>query len=122
MFFLGIHYLLVCYFRKIHFKNFIFYRTKSVLLILIRRIFGELEVSQQVVAFSQQEIISLCHRFCQTFKTNNIFISSDELLSIHELTVKPHMFMLLQMLDGLNFKEFVAFLSAFSSSKTLQKN
>ncbi|KAK8919230.1 hypothetical protein KSP39_PZI022090 [Platanthera zijinensis] len=29
--------------------------------------------------------------------------------------------MLLQMLDGLNFKEFVAFLSAFSSSKTLQK-
>ncbi|KAG0466968.1 hypothetical protein HPP92_017966 [Vanilla planifolia] len=72
-------------------------------------------------AFSQQEIVSLYHRFCQLDRSGSGFISSDEFLSVPEFAVNPLSQRLLRMLDGLNFKEFVAFLSAFSSRTTLQQ-
>ncbi|XP_027331880.1 calcineurin subunit B-like [Abrus precatorius] len=70
-------------------------------------------------AFTQQEIVSLYHRFCQLDRNNCGFISSDEFLSIPEFAVNPLSQSLLRMLDGLNFKEFVAFLSAFSPRATI---
>ncbi|PON70438.1 Parvalbumin [Parasponia andersonii] len=70
--------------------------------------------------FSQQEIVSLYQRFCQLDRNGRGFISSDEFLSIPEFAVNPLSQRLLRMLNGLNFKEFVAFLSAFSPRATLQ--
>ncbi|PON99347.1 Parvalbumin [Trema orientale] len=70
--------------------------------------------------FSQQEIVSLYQRFCQLDRNGGGFISSDEFLSIPEFAVNPLSQRLLRMLNGLNFKEFVAFLSAFSPRASLQ--
>ncbi|KAG6672428.1 hypothetical protein I3842_16G057100 [Carya illinoinensis] len=42
-------------------------------------------------------------------------------MSVPEFAVNPLSQRLLRMLDGLNFKEFVAFLSAFSPRATLQQ-
>lgn len=69
--------------------------------------------------FSQQEIVSLYQRFCQLDRSGGGFISSDEFLSVPEFAVNPLSQRLLGMVGGLNFKEFVAFLSAFSSRATL---
>ncbi|PPS14397.1 hypothetical protein GOBAR_AA06187 [Gossypium barbadense] len=65
-------------------------------------------------AFSQQEIVSLYERFCQLDRNGGGFVSGEEFLSVPEFAVNPLSQRLLRMLDGLNFKEFVAFLSAFS--------
>ncbi|KAI3786920.1 hypothetical protein L1987_41002 [Smallanthus sonchifolius] len=70
--------------------------------------------------FSQQEIVSLYQRFCQLDRNSGGFISADEFLSVPEFAVNPFAQRLFRMVDGLNFKEFVAFLSAFSSRATLQ--
>ncbi|KAH0970107.1 hypothetical protein GBA52_022263 [Prunus armeniaca] len=71
--------------------------------------------------FSQQEIVSLYQRFCQLDRSGGGFISADEFLSVPEFAVNPLSQRLLKMLYGLNFKEFVAFLSAFSSRATLEQ-
>ncbi|KAL8497565.1 hypothetical protein ACS0TY_021049 [Phlomoides rotata] len=71
--------------------------------------------------FSQQEIVSLYQRFCQLDRTGGGFITADEFMSVPEFAVNPLSKRLLRMLDGLNFKEFVAFLSAFSSRASLQQ-
>ncbi|KAG2664983.1 hypothetical protein I3843_16G105500 [Carya illinoinensis] len=71
--------------------------------------------------FSQQEIVSLYQRFCQLDRSGGGFISSEEFMSVPEFAVNPLSQRLLRMLDGLNFKEFVAFLSAFSPRATLQQ-
>ncbi|XP_027069361.1 uncharacterized protein [Coffea arabica] len=71
--------------------------------------------------FSQQEIVALYQRFCQLDRNGIGFISSDEFLSVPEFAVNPLSQRLLRMLEGLNFKEFVAFLSAFSSRASLQQ-
>ncbi|KAL4571350.1 hypothetical protein LXL04_018108 [Taraxacum kok-saghyz] len=70
--------------------------------------------------FSQQEIVSLYQRFCQLDRNSGGFISADEFLSVPEFAVNPLSQRLFRMIDGLNFKEFVLFLSAFSSRATLQ--
>ncbi|KAF7838122.1 calcineurin subunit B-like [Senna tora] len=70
--------------------------------------------------FKQQEIVSLYERFCQLDRNSSGFITADEFLSLPEFAVNPLSQRLLRMLDGLNFKEFVAFLSAFSPRATLQ--
>ncbi|GLT97621.1 hypothetical protein SLE2022_151770 [Rubroshorea leprosula] len=72
-------------------------------------------------AFSQQEIVSLYQRFCQLDRSGGGFISAEEFLSVPEFAVNPLSQRLLRMLDGLNFKEFVAFLSAFSPRANLQQ-
>ncbi|XP_023158157.1 calcineurin subunit B isoform X1 [Zea mays] len=72
-------------------------------------------------AFSQQEIVSLYHRFCQLDRNGGGFVSADEFMSVPEFAVNPLSQRLLRMLDGLNFKEFVAFLSAFSPRTSLQE-
>ncbi|KAJ9162937.1 hypothetical protein P3X46_022669 [Hevea brasiliensis] len=71
--------------------------------------------------FSQQEIVSLYQRFCQLDRNGGGFISAEEFLSVPEFAVNPLSQRLLRMIDGLNFKEFVAFLSAFSPRATLQQ-
>ncbi|TXG60851.1 hypothetical protein EZV62_012214 [Acer yangbiense] len=71
--------------------------------------------------FSQQEIVSLYQRFCQLDRSNGGFISADEFLSVPEFAVNPLSQRLLRMLYGLNFKEFVAFLSAFSPRASLHQ-
>ncbi|KAJ0639339.1 putative EF-hand domain-containing protein [Helianthus annuus] len=58
--------------------------------------------------FSQQEIVSLYKRFCQLDRNAKGFISADEFLS-----------RLLKMVDGLNFKDFVIFLSAFNPKASM---
>ncbi|XVE89040.1 hypothetical protein DITRI_Ditri19aG0117900 [Diplodiscus trichospermus] len=65
--------------------------------------------------FSQQEIVSLYKRFCQLDRNSKGFISADEFLSVPEFAMNPLSQRLLKMVDGLNFKDFVAFLSAFSA-------
>ncbi|XP_040369321.1 calcineurin subunit B isoform X2 [Rosa chinensis] len=71
--------------------------------------------------FSQQEIVSLYKRFCQLDRNAKGFISSDEFLSVPELATNPISQRLLKMVEGLNFKDFVAFLSAFSARATMQQ-
>ncbi|MED6107332.1 hypothetical protein PIB30_012982 [Stylosanthes scabra] len=71
-------------------------------------------------AFTQQEIVSLYSRFCQLDRKNCGFIPSDEFLTIPEFALNPLSHSLLTMLDNLNFKDFVAFLSVFSPRATLQ--
>ncbi|XP_010250271.1 PREDICTED: calcineurin subunit B [Nelumbo nucifera] len=71
--------------------------------------------------FSQQEIVSLYERFCQLDRNAKGFISADEFLSVPEFAVNPLSQRLLKMVDGLNFKDFVAFLSAFSSKASIQQ-
>ncbi|XP_077222710.1 uncharacterized protein LOC143856390 [Tasmannia lanceolata] len=72
-------------------------------------------------AFSQHEIVSLYQRFCQLDRNGGGFISADEFLSVPEFAVNPLSQRLLRMLDVLNFKDFVAFLSAFSSRASMQQ-
>lgn len=69
--------------------------------------------------FAQQEIVSLYNRFCQLDRNSKGFISADEFLSVPEFAMNPLSHRLLKMVDGLNFKDFVAFLSAFSGKATL---
>uniref|UniRef100_A0A5B6ZMY4 EF-hand domain-containing protein n=2 Tax=Davidia involucrata TaxID=16924 RepID=A0A5B6ZMY4_DAVIN len=71
--------------------------------------------------FSQQEIVSLYQRFCQLDRNAKGFISADEFLSVPEFAMNPLSQRLLKMVDGLNFKDFVAFLSAFSAKANLQQ-
>ncbi|XP_072953448.1 uncharacterized protein [Typha angustifolia] len=71
--------------------------------------------------FSQHEIVALYQRFCQLDRNAKGFISADEFLSIPEFSLNPLSQRLLKMVDGLNFKDFVAFLSAFSSKASLQQ-
>ncbi|XP_038898820.1 calcineurin subunit B-like isoform X1 [Benincasa hispida] len=70
--------------------------------------------------FSQQEIVSLYQRFCQLDRNAKGFISADEFLSVPEFAMNPLSQRLLKMVDGLNFKDFVAFLSAFSAKASVQ--
>ncbi|XP_052176734.1 uncharacterized protein LOC127791043 isoform X2 [Diospyros lotus] len=69
--------------------------------------------------FSQQEIVSLYQRFCQLDRNAKGFISADEFLSVPEFAMNPLSQRLLKMVDGLNFKDFVAFLSAFSAKASM---
>ncbi|WCJ40497.1 Calcium-binding EF-hand family protein [Euphorbia peplus] len=71
--------------------------------------------------FSQQEIVSLYKRFCQLDRTAKGFISADEFLSVPEFAMNPLCQRILNMVDGLNFKEFVAFLSAFSARASVEQ-
>ncbi|XP_042049397.1 calcineurin subunit B-like isoform X1 [Salvia splendens] len=71
--------------------------------------------------FTQQEIVTLYKRFCQLDRNSKGFISSDEFLSVPEFAMNPLSQRLLKMTDGLNFKDFVAFLSAFSARATVQQ-
>ncbi|KAJ7962815.1 Calcineurin subunit B [Quillaja saponaria] len=72
--------------------------------------------------FSQHEIVSLYQRFCQLDRNAKGFIPADEFLSVPEYAMNPLSQRLLKMEDGLNFKDFVAFLSAFSAkASTNQK-
>ncbi|KAL5152659.1 Calcineurin subunit B [Glycine soja] len=70
---------------------------------------------------SQQEIVSLYQRFCQLDRNAKGFISADEFLSVPEFAMNPLSQRLLKMADGLNFKDFVAFLSAFSAKASAQQ-
>ncbi|XP_050234977.1 uncharacterized protein LOC126683180 isoform X2 [Mercurialis annua] len=71
--------------------------------------------------FSQQEIVSLYERFCQLDRNAKGFISADEFLSVPEFAMNPLCQRLLKMVDGLNFKDFVAFLSAFSAKASTEQ-
>ncbi|KAF9685078.1 hypothetical protein SADUNF_Sadunf03G0016900 [Salix dunnii] len=70
---------------------------------------------------SQQEIVSLYQRFCQLDRNAKGFISADEFLSVPEFAMNPLSQRLLKMVDGLNFKDFVAFLSAFSAKANMEQ-
>ncbi|KAL0315260.1 UNVERIFIED_CONTAM: Calcineurin subunit B type 1 [Sesamum calycinum] len=59
--------------------------------------------------------------FCQLDRNGCGFISAEEFMTVPEFAVNPLSQRLFRMLDGLNFKEFVAFLSAFSSRASLQQ-
>ncbi|GAB2269509.1 hypothetical protein Dimus_004426 [Dionaea muscipula] len=69
--------------------------------------------------FTQQEIVCLYQRFCQLDRNAKGFISADEFLSVPEFALNPLSQRLIKLVDGLNFKEFVAFLSAFSSEASI---
>ncbi|KNA22958.1 hypothetical protein SOVF_029120 [Spinacia oleracea] len=71
--------------------------------------------------FNQQEIVSLYQRFCQLDRTAKGFISSDEFMSVPEFAMNPLAQRLLKMVDGLNFKDFVGFLSAFSAKASVEQ-
>ncbi|KAG5594272.1 hypothetical protein H5410_035504 [Solanum commersonii] len=71
--------------------------------------------------FYFNEILSLYQRFCQLDINGCGFVSGEEFLSVPEFSVNPLSQRLLRMIDGLTFKEFVAFLSAFSAHASLQQ-
>eukprot|EP00850_Spirogloea_muscicola_P010899 SM000065S20248 [mRNA] locus=s65:642042:643266:- [translate_table: standard] len=66
--------------------------------------------------FSQQEIVSLYERFCQLDRNGKGYISADEFMAIPEFALSPLSQRMLTLLEGVNFKDFVALLSAFSAS------
>ncbi|KAL2928412.1 Calcineurin subunit B [Bienertia sinuspersici] len=72
-------------------------------------------------AINYQEIVSLYQRFCQLDRSAKGFISADEFMSVPEFAMNPLAQRLLKMVDGLNFKEFVAFLSAFSAKASFEQ-
>ncbi|BBM97328.1 serine/threonine-protein phosphatase 2B regulatory subunit [Marchantia polymorpha subsp. ruderalis] len=69
--------------------------------------------------FTQREIVSLYQRFCALDRSGKGYISGDEFMSVPEFAVNPLSQRLLGILEGLNFKEFVAVLSAFSPLATI---
>ncbi|XP_010537928.1 PREDICTED: calcineurin subunit B-like [Tarenaya hassleriana] len=71
--------------------------------------------------FGQQEIVSLYRRFRQLDRNAKGFISADEFLSVPEFAMNPLSQRLLKMVEGLNFKDFVAFLSAFSARASVRQ-
>ncbi|KAL8117373.1 uncharacterized protein LOC141661924 isoform X1 [Apium graveolens] len=71
--------------------------------------------------FTEQEIVSLYQRFCQLDGDRKGFISADEFLLHTEFSVNPLSERLLKMVDGLNFKDFVAFLLAFSAKASMNQ-
>nr|XP_018628464.1 calcineurin subunit B-like isoform X2 [Nicotiana tomentosiformis] len=71
--------------------------------------------------FTQQEIVSLYERFCQLDRNSKGFICADEFLSVPEFAMNPLSQRLLKMVDGLNFKDFVEFLSTFSAKASMQQ-
>lgn len=71
--------------------------------------------------FNQQEIVSLYQRFCQLDRNAKGFISADEFMSVPEFAMNPLAQRLLKMVDGLNFKDFVAFLSTFSPRASVEQ-
>ncbi|KAM7258272.1 hypothetical protein ACFE04_014013 [Oxalis oulophora] len=71
--------------------------------------------------FTQQEIVSLYQRFCQLDRNAKGFISADEFLSVPEFAMNPLSQRLLKIVDGLNFKDFVTVLSAFSEKASLRQ-
>ncbi|KAJ0817472.1 putative EF-hand domain-containing protein [Helianthus annuus] len=72
-----------------------------------------------IYVISQQEIVSLYKRFCQLNRNAKGFISADEFLSVPEFAMNPLSQRLLKMVDGLNFKDFVIFLSAFNPKASM---
>eukprot|EP00246_Nothoceros_aenigmaticus_P004122 TRINITY_DN15497_c0_g1_i1.p1 TRINITY_DN15497_c0_g1~~TRINITY_DN15497_c0_g1_i1.p1 ORF type:complete len:176 (-),score=26.68 TRINITY_DN15497_c0_g1_i1:312-839(-) len=70
--------------------------------------------------FSQREIVSLYARFCALDRNGKGFVSADEFMAVPEFALNPLSQRLLTILEGLNFKEFVALLSAFSPKATLE--
>ncbi|KAJ0808163.1 putative EF-hand domain pair protein [Helianthus annuus] len=68
-----------------------------------------------IYVISQQEIVSLYKRFCQLDRNAKGFISADE----PEFAMNPLSQRLLKMVDGLNFKDFVIFLSAFNPKASM---
>ncbi|XP_038898429.1 calcineurin subunit B-like isoform X4 [Benincasa hispida] len=71
--------------------------------------------------FTQQEIVSLYQRFCQLDRNSKGYILADEFLSVPEFAMNPLSQRLLKMVDGLNFKDFLAILSAFSAKASIQR-
>ncbi|KAM0063179.1 putative EF-hand domain-containing protein [Helianthus debilis subsp. tardiflorus] len=67
----------------------------------------------------KQEIVSLYKRFCQLDCNAKGFISADEFLSVPEFAMNPLSQRLLKMVDGLNFKDFVIFLSTFNPKASM---
>eukprot|EP00245_Coleochaete_scutata_P005456 TRINITY_DN19013_c0_g1_i1.p1 TRINITY_DN19013_c0_g1~~TRINITY_DN19013_c0_g1_i1.p1 ORF type:complete len:176 (+),score=41.49 TRINITY_DN19013_c0_g1_i1:68-595(+) len=66
--------------------------------------------------FSQREIVSLYERFCALDRNGKGYISGDEFMAVPEFALNPLSQRLLRLFEGVNFKDFVAILSAFSTS------
>ncbi|CAI5932728.1 unnamed protein product [Closterium sp. NIES-65] len=69
---------------------------------------------------SQEEIAALYRRFCALDRNGKGYVSGDEFLSIPEFAINPLAHRLLGMLEGVNFKDFVKWLAAFSSRATAE--
>eukprot|EP00270_Netrium_digitus_P008147 TRINITY_DN2416_c0_g1_i2.p1 TRINITY_DN2416_c0_g1~~TRINITY_DN2416_c0_g1_i2.p1 ORF type:complete len:170 (+),score=37.88 TRINITY_DN2416_c0_g1_i2:49-558(+) len=70
--------------------------------------------------FSQREIAALYARFCALDRNSKGYISADEFMAIPEFAVNPLAQRLLRHLEGVNFKDFCQWLSAFSSRATAE--
>ncbi|KAE8655687.1 Detected protein of confused Function [Hibiscus syriacus] len=68
--------------------------------------------------FSREEIVGLYQRFCELDGNGKGYISGDEMLSVPEFAINPVLKRVVEMVDGFNFKDFVAILSAFSCKAT----
>ncbi|OVA02470.1 EF-hand domain [Macleaya cordata] len=69
--------------------------------------------SSMLTQYDIEEVQEHCNNLC--------FISADEFLSVPEFAMNPLSQRLLKMVDGLNFKDFVAFLSAFSAKASFRQ-
>lgn len=70
--------------------------------------------------FSQEEIAALYKRFCALDRNGKGFISADEFMAIPEFALNPLSQRFVRMLEGVNFKDFVQWLSAFSPRAALR--
>ncbi|KAK9828732.1 hypothetical protein WJX72_001762 [[Myrmecia] bisecta] len=64
--------------------------------------------------FTQREIEALYRRFRSLDRGHKGYISAEEFFNIPELSINPLARRLERLFESVNFKEFVAFLSAFS--------
>ncbi|GBG90196.1 hypothetical protein CBR_g50377, partial [Chara braunii] len=69
-----------------------------------------------VRAVTQREIEALYERFCVLDRNGKGYISADEFMAVPEFALNPLAQHLLRLFEGVNFKDFVAVLSAFSPS------
>ncbi|KFM26967.1 Calcineurin subunit B [Auxenochlorella protothecoides] len=75
----------------------------------------DLPLANLIGEVDQQEIEALYKRFRRLDKDRKGFISSEEFLSIPELSINPLAQRLSFFVESINFKEFVTFLSGFSA-------
>jgi serine/threonine-protein phosphatase 2B regulatory subunit len=70
--------------------------------------------------FSQQEIEGLYKRFRQLDRGHKGYVSAEEFMNIPELSINPLAPRLGRLFESVNFKDFVALLSAFSAQASTE--
>ncbi|XP_021906521.1 calcineurin subunit B isoform X4 [Carica papaya] len=109
---------LPCTTFRLHFSNPILSSSSSS---RISRPYSERKMGSASSVLTQYDIEEVQRHCDNLYRNAKGFISADEFLSVPEFAMNPLSQRLLKMVDGLNFKDFLSFLSAFSSKASMQQ-